>query len=96
MEISTARLHGQACLVCGTTSDDLLPMDRRLLAIGSDGIFRTGSTAVCPSHMVARPHLSRLATWDHDDERPYRNAPDRTGDAQIYPHQISRVARQAE
>jgi hypothetical protein len=69
MKISIARLHGQACLVCGTTSDDLLPMTRRLLTIGSDGIFRTWSTVVCPSHIVARPHLSRLAIWDHDDER---------------------------
>jgi hypothetical protein len=68
MGISIVRLHGQACLICGATSDDLLPTDHRLLAVGSDGIFRTWSTVVCLPHKIAERHASRLTTWDHDDE----------------------------
>jgi hypothetical protein len=49
MTISIARLHGEACLICGTTSDALLPTGR-LHTTGADGTRRTWRAVVCPAH----------------------------------------------
>jgi hypothetical protein len=62
MAISIVRLHGEACLICGSTSDDLFSTRHRLQTIGADGTRRTWRTVVCSLHTPVKTRQSPLAS----------------------------------
>lgn len=72
MVISIARLHGEACLICGATSNALLPMGQ-LKTIGPSGTHRTWLAVACPLHRTTHRATPRVANdTRHNDDDPGR------------------------